>query len=364
MDTPMLLVILCVISVLLCTVASAGVSESVGDSSLCATPIYWSGYRNVTLNVNGDDRVVALFIPWNDRGKTQQCGSNLTPQTYCTGPPLDPAPLVVNWHGCNAHGPIIDYHTEISQMNHQGADRNYIIMTPLGTMQPGSVEGNYGWNADGIPCGSRGTNDFQFFEAMLDFAQESLCVDMNRVYSVGFSTGAFLSYGIACRYPDRVSGIAADAGGLSKEYYKACLNSGSGPVPVQSFHSLADPTVPYDGNIDWVGQKEMDDLWKKKNGCADDDEGTISYNTSTTVCTYYDCPLAPVEACVLQDIDHCWYGGRSGGFQACQPRPGDVDATKKMFDFWEKNNKNTLERLKRRKPLKTAKIQMPSNINS
>ena len=91
-----------------------------GDASIvCSTPIYWSGYRNVSISVNGEERSVALFIPWNDRGKTQVCGSNQTPQTYCTGPPLDPAPLVINWHGCNAHGPILDYHTEISQMSIQ-----------------------------------------------------------------------------------------------------------------------------------------------------------------------------------------------------------------------------------------------------
>ena len=36
--------------------------------------------------------------------------------------------------------------------------------------------------------------------------------------------------------------------------------AGSGPVPVQSFHSLTDPTVPYEGNADWVGQAEMDSM--------------------------------------------------------------------------------------------------------
>ena len=102
-----------------------------------------------------------------------------------------------------------------------------------------------GWNADGIPCGTPGVNDFDFFEAILGFSQKELCVDMDRVYSVGFSTGAFLSYGIACRYPDRVAGVGTDAGGISKRVYDICESSGSGPVPMQSFHSLSDPTVPY-----------------------------------------------------------------------------------------------------------------------
>jgi len=42
-----------------------------------------------------------------------------------------------------------------------------------------------------------------------------------------------------------------------------------------------------------------------------------------------------VESCALKDFDHCWYGGRSGGFASCEKRAGDIDATSHMFDSWE-----------------------------
>lgn len=34
-------------------------------------------------------------------------------------------------------------------------------------------------------------------------------------------------------------------------------------------------------------------------------------------------------------MDHCWYGGRSGGFHTCVPEEGNVDMTAHMFEFWE-----------------------------
>lgn len=214
-------------------------------------------------------------------------------------------------------------------------DRGYFTITPLGTKAP---FGDYGWNADGILCGALGVNDFAYFEALMDFVEKELCVDMTRIYTVGFSTGAFLSYGIACRYPDRIAGVGTDAGGLSHSYLETC-RVGKGAVPVQSFHSLDDPTVPYNGTQAWAGQEAVDAMWRERNGCDDSVVGTTTVKTATTTCTYWDCPNAPVEACVLSGIDHCWYGGRSGGFPVCRPRSSDVEVTKRMFDFWEVNAK-------------------------
>ena len=83
-------------------------------------------------------------------------------------------------------------------------------------------------------------------------------------------------------------------------------NKSAFSVPVQSFHSLADPTVPYNGSFwaGWVGQEDMDALWRKRNGCGEELPRT-TFNTSTTLCRRWDCPRAPVESCALKDIDHC-----------------------------------------------------------
>ena len=62
---------------------------------------------------------------------------------------------------------------------------------------------------------------------------------------------------------------------------------------------------------------------------------TVTFESDTTQCVRWACPDAPVDSCALKAIDHCWYGGRSGGFASCTVRPGDVDATKTIFDAWD-----------------------------
>lgn len=301
-------------------------STTLADVDVCTQPKYWSGTQNITIAVDGQERLFQLYSPWESRG---QCG----PSKWCTGPPTSPVSgVILNWHGCNDHLPLIDYHTEISKVSQEAQNRGgYFTITPLGTRSPGNT---WGWNADGIPCGKVGVDDFAFFEAIYEWIGDNLCVDRQKLYSVGFSTGAFLSYGLACRYPQLITAIGTDAGGLSRPELATCA-AGQGAVPVQSFHSLTDPTVPYNGTQAWAGQLEMDALWRSRNGCTDTDRPRISFQSPTTRCLLWECPDGNVESCTLQDIDHCWYGGRSGGFPSCAPRPGDIDATVHMFTSWE-----------------------------
>jgi len=242
----------------------------------------------------------------------------------------------------------MDFHIEITKVIDQARDRTsqlqpWYAIVPLGTKA--AIDGQrWGWNTidGGNYGGGLGVNDTAFAEDILDFVDAELCVDSTRVYTAGFSNGAFLSYGMGCTMPSRVAGVAANAGSLRKDFLAKC--EGGDPVPVQSFHSLADPTVPYHGNLVWASQDEIDDMWRKRNGCdGSAAEGPlITLNSSTTICRRWLCPGAPVETCTVgpdeelpAGLDHCWIGGRSGGFPTCVPRPGDVDATKHMFEFWD-----------------------------
>ena len=70
------------------------------DGQKCVEyPEFPSGSFNVTIIVDNQDRTFQLFTPWNEFS----CGKN----SYCTGPPKEPRPLVFNWHGCNAHVPVV-----------------------------------------------------------------------------------------------------------------------------------------------------------------------------------------------------------------------------------------------------------------
>lgn len=93
---------------------------------------------------------------------------------------------------------------------------------------------------------AEGADDIGFANAILKYAENELCVDMAHVFLTGFSTGAFLSYTLACSNPKAYAGIGVNAGSIGREHIDEC-KSAKGAVPVIGFHSLADPTVPWNG---------------------------------------------------------------------------------------------------------------------
>jgi len=234
----------------------------------------------------------------------------------------------------------------------------YVVILPLGTPFGGlipkfldflNLSGRYGWNTNGLQGGQLGVDDSVFAEDVLKFVSEKLCVDSKRIHTAGFSNGAFQAYDFGCTTP-HIAAVGANAGSMTRDFLNKCKVGN--PVPVQSFHSLADPIVPIHGNSLWASQEEIDSMWRTRNGCTGDaSEGpVIAYRSSTTTCRQWKCPGAPVEKCTVgpnsrrafcekcdphKGLDHCWIGGGSGGFPTCEPLPEDVDATEHMFEFWD-----------------------------
>ena len=177
-------------------------------------------------------------------------------------------------------------------------------------------------------------NETAFFNAILKFAETQLCVDTSRVFLSGFSTGAFLALGLGCKFAGTsVRGVAADAGSLGLLYLEECRNGY--PLPIVNFHSKSDPTIPYDGELWIASQEEVNAVWRQRNGCNRNSSYRITFKSGTTECRRYDCPGAPVEMCAVEGLDHCWIGGRSGGFPTCVPRNDDIDATNHLLEIFE-----------------------------
>ena len=216
------------------------------------------------------------------------------------GPPQQPRPLVINWHGCNAHVPVVAYQEQVSKIEQAASDYLYYAITPVGSQDPFN---QYGWNTYGIQCGKVDTDDFAFAQALLDYAETHLCVDMSRVYSTGFSTGGFHSYALGCSMTNQFAGIAPIAGSVGRNFFSDCVNGP--PISVLSFHSKDDGTVPYDGNALWESQPSVTAMWAQRNGCTNE-SATVTYTSATTVCKRLECPGAAVEDCSLVGLDHCW----------------------------------------------------------
>jgi len=95
-----------------------------------------------------------------------------------------------------------------------------------------------------------------FFEGVLDLVLDELCVDENRVFIAGTSSGASFSNVLACRFGDRLLASAPVAGNLPED--EGCV----GQVAVVAIHGIDDPHVTFES-----GERARD-FFLSQNGCS------------------------------------------------------------------------------------------------
>lgn len=101
------------------------------------------------------------------------------------------------------------------------------------------------WNV-GRCCGSARRNnvdDVGFLHALVSRLEQTDGVDPSRVYAVGMSNGAMMTYTWACRDPGELAGIGPVAGSLLTD----CPNPH--PITVVAIHGTADQNVPINGGV-------------------------------------------------------------------------------------------------------------------
>jgi polyhydroxybutyrate depolymerase len=227
-----------------------------------------------------------------------------------------PMPVVFDFHGYSepASGQVT-----LSALGTYGQSHGFITITP-GVTEPVPL-----WEA------TIGSADMKFVGGLFDTVEKTLCVDQNRLYSTGYSNGAFLSSAIACQYAGRIAAVAPVAG---IQNIAGCHPSR--PVPVVAFHGTADPFVHFNGTpsqaaanlpaptgkkgtLGHSGDKSAlkkapsipDDTaaWAKRNGCASGSTSTKVASDVTLV--RYRCPNnADVELYVVKGGGHAWPGSK------------------------------------------------------
>ena len=94
------------------------------------------------------------------------------------------------------------------------------------------------WN---VPITDGRPDDVAYVSDVIDHLAARVCTDLARVYATGFSGGARMSSLLACRLNTRITAIAPMAG---LRWPGPCDGR---PVPVLTFHGLADTQNPYSG---------------------------------------------------------------------------------------------------------------------
>jgi poly(3-hydroxybutyrate) depolymerase len=185
-----------------------------------------TGVSNGTVDARNKARTYVLSVP----------AGYVSSKTY---------PLVFAWHGLGGSGQLARLYFGVE--GRSGGQAIFVYPDAL----PLASQGNQaGW--DLMPEG----DDVGFFDALYAKLSSSLCVDKNRIFSIGHSFGGYMSNTLGCSRGDVLRAIAPVSGG--GPFAPTC----KGSVAAWLAHGTADMTVLID-----VGRASRD-RWLKANGCA------------------------------------------------------------------------------------------------
>lgn len=141
---------------------------------------------------------------------------------------------------------------------------------------------NNGW-------ANSGGQDLAFVDTMVSEIKDDLCVDESRVFSMGFSYGGGMTYGLACDRADTFRAVAVYGGAV----LSGC-GDGSQPVAYLGIHGMSDGTC----NI--AGGRSMRDRFVSNNDCTPQSPPEPNGGSNTYTCTSYEgCGDHPVRWCAF-----------------------------------------------------------------
>jgi polyhydroxybutyrate depolymerase len=260
-------------------------------------------------STGGAARPGQVTLPFAAAGDTGTYVRHLPP-SYNGRQPL---PLVLDLHG---YGEAASVHVLISALGPYGDTHRFVTLTPQ-TAGPIPL-----WNT------ALKGKDVAFLGALLDRAEQDLCVDEARIFVTGYSNGAFMTSAMACAFSSRIAAGAPVAG---IQEISGC--SFARPVPVVAFHGTADAFVPYDGGVGPAALKlpapdgsgktlgqlgagkqkpgpsipQATAAWAKRNGCsANPTDKSIA--SDVTLISYACPPDATVKLYRVTGGGHAWPG--------------------------------------------------------
>jgi polyhydroxybutyrate depolymerase len=197
------------IAALLVAAAAFAPSSALADG--CSTPQPRRSFA-LTLSSAGEIRWARVHVPRSQPGQR--------------------LPLVLAFGGAGATGGFMQQYSGLSRVA-DGARFIAVYPTAWG------VHPFWGLN-DAAP---NGPQDVRFISDLIDRLEDSLCVDVRRVYATGVSNGGGFTARIGCELSERIAAIAPVAGG-----YKTIPDcEPERPISVLEIHGTRDGSVPYEG---------------------------------------------------------------------------------------------------------------------
>jgi polyhydroxybutyrate depolymerase len=204
-----------------------------------------------------------------------------------------PAPLVVDFHGLGGDG-----------TSEAGSNPYKAVIDPEGVVSayPDGVNGTNGtgWNLG--PC-CTSVDDVAFAKALVQDVAKVACIDLKRVYAVGYSLGGGMVHVLGCNAADVFAAISPAASDLIKETVDSCKPVR--PIAEITFRGTADSAVAYGGgsmgSFTNIGAVATFQKWAEIDQCT----GSPSAADSNGCSTYSSCAAGvQVTLCTKQGGGH------------------------------------------------------------
>jgi polyhydroxybutyrate depolymerase len=273
-----------------------------------------------------DDCTPARAHPPGDLDQTIVSGT--TSRTYILHIPTGyegamATPVVLAFHGFGLNARQMADYTRLPALADQ---QGFILVTPDGTGAPQ----HWNWRK-----ASTDADDERFVSDVLAKLGADLCLDQDRIFSVGFSDGAAMSRVLACDLADRFAAI-----GVVASPSVPCVAA----VPMIAFHGTADPLVPFEGGVvpaavggggTFPPVRRSVSEWARALGC--DGLPTISRPTATVeLSTFIRCKLGNGDVLLYTLVGggHTWPGSAPLPVAQYGETNGDADATSTIWQFF------------------------------
>jgi len=209
-----------------------------------------------SIEVDGETREYLIYIP----------------NSYDT---IKSVPLLLNFHG---FGGSANEFMNDADMRSLAASYSFILVYPQGS----SLDGFSHWNACPIGGDNKSdADDFGFVEAIINKVSSQYNIDVERIYSAGYSNGGMMAYGLANYRSDLIAAVASVSGAMLD-----CIGSTSHPMPVVHLHGTSDGVLPYNGSNDWNSVQSTLDHWINFNNTTTNPTVSTVNSEGTTV-EYY-----------------------------------------------------------------------------
>ena len=191
-----------------------------------------------------------------------------------------PAPLILAFHGKNQASADFKQQTQLSEVEF---NPNALVAYPKGIDKQ--------WTGDPTAPKQKEINDVEFAGHLIDHITQMYCIDMRRIYAVGFSNGGGLAQLLACdkKVSQRLAAVAIASGAFYfddaiKDALFGHCTPGRSPMPIMEFHGDNDPIIDYEGKRTPDGRTysiaHWGSAWAERNGCPPDpfSENTLLYD--------------------------------------------------------------------------------------